>query len=152
MKLMILSRLLIAFTMVSLSTAATAAHHETDEHSTTALEDTMDELGGAFKKLARAMRAPKAADVGTYQAQAATIKKQAIKAKDMVPMLAEESGDQKEAMIAAYRKSMVEFVNLAENLEIVLARGDLVKAQTVVSKMNEARKKGHEEFKKPDED
>lgn len=144
----------IVLTAIVLCTVAVTGQdtHEGHDGDPEALEGVMEEMGKAFKKLARAMRAPDAANLDAYKAQAAVIKKQALKAKVLVPTLAEEAGDGKEAMVAAYRKSMKEFNGLAVELERALAEADLARARAVVEKLGAAREQGHKHFKKPDDD
>lgn len=153
MKTMFWRLFTVALAAFALSFTAYAGEDEKEGHEgESGLEEAMKEMGGAFKKLSRSMRNPDASDIATYQAQAATIKKNAVKAKALVPERAEEAGEEKQAMVAAYRKGMEKLIHKVELLQEALKAGDLEKAQTLVDELNKARKQGHKSFMKPDED
>ena len=81
------------------------------------------------------------------------LKTAAQKSVKMTPMLAEEQkGAAREKLIASYSKAMKRTVGLIGELEKALEAGDNAGAEALVGKLNDARKKGHENFKQEDED
>jgi soluble cytochrome b562 len=127
-----------------------ANHHEEEEHHTE-LEDQMSAMNKAWRSIRRQIKDP--AKNESTLALVAKVKAGAQKSLDLTPMLAEEQkGAAKEKFMAGYLKAMKRTVGLIGQLEKALKAGDNAGAAAIVGKLNDARKKGHENFKPEDED
>src|SRR5882762_7758139 len=90
----------------------------------TALEQSMKQMGGAYKELSNDLMQPQDASKDKYVALAATIKDQAKAAHDLVPKLAQSlPADQRDAMVQAYQKDMNQFMQDVDSLSEALKNG-----------------------------
>ena len=141
--------LTLALLLVTLPFAQANDHEEEEHH--TELEDQMSAMNKAWRSIRRQIKDP--AKNESTLALVAKVKASAEKAVDMTPMLAEEQkGAAKEEFMAGYSKAMKDTVGLIGQLEKALKAGDNAGAEVIVGKLNDARKKGHENFKPEDED
>jgi len=80
------------------------------------------------------------------------VKVAAEKSVKMTPILAKEmEGAEKKKFMEGYSKAMKRTVGLISDLEAALKAGDNAKAEEIVGKLNDARKKGHEKYKPEDD-
>jgi len=127
-----------------------ANSHEGGDHDHTALEDQMSAMNKAWRSIRRQIKDPAKND-STLEF-VAKVKEAAQKSVDMTPILAEElSGAEKKKFMAGYQKAMKSTVALIGDLEAALKAGDNAKAEEIVGKINDARKKGHENYKPEDD-
>lgn len=144
--------LFLVFTLIFSSQYAFATDHKDGEHHHTPLEEEMDKIGDAWKRVRRAIRNPE--NFPSAAEQVAVMLKHAKKSVDMEPsLLAEQEGDAaKKKFLEGYRKGMKQTVALLEELHAALESGDAEAVKATVGKINDARKKGHKEYKPEDED
>ncbi len=141
--------LILALLFVSMPFAQ-ADHHEGEEEET-ALEEQMSGANKAWRSIRRQIKDP--AKNASTLALVAKVKASFTNAVDMTPMLAEErSGEDKEKFVAGFQKAMKRTIGLVGDLEKALKAGDNAKAEEIVAKLNDSRKKGHERFKPEDDD
>ncbi|MCX6953316.1 MAG: cytochrome b562 [Verrucomicrobia bacterium] len=108
----------------------------------TVLGNHMDKMGGAFRKLKRQISdATKNADSLTL---VATIKAESAAAAKEKPAWHPEDAPK-------YQAQMKDFIALVDKLEAALKAGDNAAAAKLVEDLGFAQKKGHTDFKKPDE-
>lgn len=118
-----------------------AAEGKADKDETV-LGNHMDKMGGAFRKLKRQLAdSTKNAD---SLALVATIKTEAAAAAKEKPAWHPEDAPK-------FQAQMKDFLALVDKLEAALKAGDNAAAAKLADDMGAAQKKGHTDFKKPDE-
>ncbi len=142
--------LVVSFIFSSQYAAATPDGEE--EHHHTPLEEEMEEMGDAWKKVRRAVRNPE--NFASAAEQVAIMIVHAKKSVDMEPILLEEQeGDEaKKKFLDGYKKGMLATVKLLEELKVALEAGDEAAVAATVGKINDGRKKGHRAYKPQDEE
>lgn len=143
--------LILTLTMLLAFVPFLEANHHEGEEKHTALEDEMSAMNKAWRSIRRQIKDP--AKNASTLALVAKVKKSALEAAELTPMLAEEmSGDEKKKFMEGYQKAMKRTVGLIGQLEAALKSGDNEGAQEIVGKINDARKHGHEKYKPEDDD
>ena len=126
-----------------------AQNNAKDDHETTELGKSMDDLSAAFKKLRRQIKDP--ANNASSLALIKAIRAAAEKSIKQTPALAaDQPADKRDAFVAAYQKKMREFITTLEPLEAALKANKNDDAAELVTKLGGMQKQGHKEFKKPD--
>ena len=140
----LLALLFTATTLTSLAAEpAKAAHKETE------LEEKMDVIGGAFRKLRKQISDPAKAEESLKLVL--QLKEAAEAAVTLTPEKAAEIPEAARAKyVADYRAKMKEFLGEVEKLQEAVKSGKLDEAAKVLGQMNALQKSGHKEFKKPD--
>ena len=115
----------------------------------TELEQKMDVIGGAFRKLRRQISDPAKAEdslklvMQIKEAAAASVKLTPEKAAD-VPEA------ERAKYVADYQAKMKDFLGEVEKLQVAVTSGKLDEATKILGQMNALQKSGHKEFRKPD--
>ncbi|MBK1879258.1 cytochrome b562 [Pelagicoccus mobilis] len=125
---------------------------QADEDDHTPLEEEMDAMNKSWRHVRRALRDPaKFADAAK---KVETMIVHAEKSIEMEPiLLAEQEGaEAKKKFMEGYQKGMRYTVKMLKELQAAFEAGDAEKATELVSKLNDARKKGHQKYKPEDED
>lgn len=118
-----------------------AAEGKADKDETV-LGNHMDKMGGAFRKLRR--QVADSAKNADSLALVATIKTEAAAAAQEKPAWHPDDAPK-------FQAEMKDFLAVIDKLEAALKAGDNAAAGKLVDDMAAAQKKGHKEFKKPDE-
>jgi soluble cytochrome b562 len=121
-----------------------------DEEEHTPLGEAMEDIGGAWRRVKRQVNDPSknAATIALVaQMQAAA----AEAAKHKPELLAETPAGDKKAFMEGYLKGMKAFSANLNKLSVKLKAGDNKAAADIVAKLDEIRKKGHTNYKKPEE-
>jgi len=127
-----------------------ADSHGGGDHDHTPLEDQMSAMNKAWRSIRRQIKDP-AKNESTI-ALVQKVKVAAEKSVKMTPILAKEmEGAEKKKFMEGYSKAMKRTVGLISDLEAALKAGDNAKAEEIVGKLNDARKKGHEKYKPEDD-
>lgn len=144
--------LLVAFSLFLSAQYTVATPDGEEEHHHTALEEEMERIGDAWKKVRRAIRNPD--QFGAAAEQVAIMIEHSKKSIDMEPiLLAEQEGEAaKKEFLDGYKKGMKATVALLEDLKVALEAGDQAAVAATVSKINDGRKKGHKAYKPEDEE
>ncbi|BET66313.1 hypothetical protein ASA1KI_12310 [Opitutales bacterium ASA1] len=131
----------------SFVTVSAAAEQETAK---TKLEEQMDEIGGAWRKVRRQV-ADAASNVETA-ALVATMKRAAEKAATLEPLrLRDVEEAEREPWLEAYRNEMKAFVGMLGRLETALKEGRNADAEKLVAQIGAHQRASHKDFKRPDE-
>jgi hypothetical protein len=138
----LLSFLLLALVCV-LPLSARADKDETD------LDKIMSKLNGAVRRINKQLADP-AKNPDTLK-DVAIAKEQAELAKKQTPALAAEKED-KAKFVADYQKQIDLLIAQLGQLETAVKANDNAAARDVLKKMNDLKKSGHKEFKKPDKE
>lgn len=125
-------------------------HAQESGKKETELETAMGKMNGAFRKLRRQITdASKNAD---SLDQIAKLRAAADESTKLIPALAAEKPEaERAAFVAAYKKQMQQFMASLAPLEAALKANDNAAAEKFVTELDGQKKKGHKEFKKPDE-
>lgn len=112
----------------------------------------MSAMNKSWRHVRRALRDP-----AKFADAAEKVDMMIVHAKNSIEMepilLAEQEGDKaKQEFLEGYQKGMRYTVKMLEELKLALEAGDGEKATALVSKLNDARKKGHQKYKPEDED
>ena len=127
-----------------------ADSHGGGDHDHTPLEDQMSAMNKAWRSIRRQIKDP-AKNESTI-ALVQKVKVAAEKSVKMTPILAKDmEGAEKKKFMEGYAKAMKRTVGLIGDLENALKAGDNAKAEEIVGKLNDARKKGHEKYKPEDD-
>jgi soluble cytochrome b562 len=143
----LLQRALLLIVTLSVITPVLPPLHAAGGEKHTALEDSMEKMNGAFRKLRRQVTDP------TKNANSlelvANLRAASQKSIDLVPKLAAERPEaERPAFTAAYKKQMEEFVAALAPLEAALKAGNNAEAEKLVADLGARQKKGHKDFKK----
>ncbi|MBM3872616.1 MAG: hypothetical protein FJ382_02590 [Verrucomicrobia bacterium] len=142
LKRALLPILALAFLTPALPTLRAAAG---EKHS--ALEDAMDKMNGAFRKLRR--QVTDATKNANSLELVATLRAASEESVKLVPKLAAERPEaERPAFIAAYKKQMQEFTAALAPLEAALKADNNAEAEKIVADLGARQKQGHKEFKK----
>ncbi|MEM9158909.1 MAG: cytochrome b562 [Verrucomicrobiota bacterium] len=122
-----------------------------EESEDTPLEEEMSAMNREWRKVRRAIRDPEK-NAETAEIVAKMIK-HAKASVDMEPILLAEQKDKaaKKKFMMGYQKAMQQTVDMLGELKAALEAGDNAKANELVGKLNDARKKGHEAYKPEDD-
>lgn len=115
------------------------------------LEEQMEAMNKSWKTVRRAVKDP--SQYASAAGLVASMIEHANKATEMEPaLLAEvEGAEAKKAFVEGYRKGMKETVEMLGQLRTALEAGDQASAEALVGKLNDARKKGHNDYKADDD-
>ena len=118
----------------------------------TDLEMGMKRLMKAYKELALDLQKPDDANKTAYLALAGTMKSEAVKAHDLVPKKANDlPPDQKDAMVKAYQKSMVDFSASIDALTQAIQAGQWDQANKLIATLKMEETDGHKAFRKKEQ-
>ena len=127
-----------------------ADSHGGGDHDHTELEDQMSAMNKAWRSIRRQIKDP-AKNASTIKL-VQKVKVAAEKSAKLTPILANDlKGAEKKKFMAGYQKGMKHTVALIGDLEAALKAGDNKGAEAIVGKLNDARKKGHENYKPEDD-
>lgn len=127
-----------------------AADHEKAKEPT-ALEEQMDRMGAAFRKLRR--QAGEAAKNESSLELVATMRQVATQALVLTPAKAAEVPEAERAKFTAgYQEQMKRFIAALDSLAQALKAGENAAALKLVGELGALQKSGHKEYKKPDRD
>ncbi len=131
--------------------ALAASHGDGEDHEHTPLEDEMDAMNKAWRKVRRAVADP-SKNEATIELVMSMIK-HAEASVELTPMRIEEIPEgQKDKWLKGYQKAMKENVKLLEQLAAALKKDNNDKASALVAKINDARKQGHKKYKPQDDE
>lgn len=119
-----------------------------EEH--TPLGEAMEEIGGAWRRVKR-----QAADPSKNEATLAMVARMQAAAKESLkhkPELLEDiPAAEKKEFLVGYGRAMKAFSSKLDKLAAALAAGDNDSAAAIVVEIDNLRKKGHTNYKKPEE-
>ncbi len=145
-----------AFHVLALLAACVCLHAESPAPSTpapkaehgqeTELNDKMDEMRGAFKKLRSQIANP---DANASSLQLVARLRTATEAS--IPLVPEKTQlipeADREKFVAAYMAKMKDFLAEVQKLEIALQAGKNDEAATILARLGTMQKEGHREFR-----
>jgi soluble cytochrome b562 len=121
-----------------------------EEAAKTKLEEQMDEIGGAWRKVRR--QVADAASNAETAALVATMKRAAEKSVTLEPLrLRDVEEAEREPWLEAYRNEMKAFVGMLGRLELALKEGRNADAEKLVAQIGAHQRASHKDFKRPDE-
>jgi soluble cytochrome b562 len=142
--------LLLAALLTLLSTFALRAESHNPPQEETELEDKMEVMGTAFRKLKRQVN-----DVTQNPASVqlvAAMRAAAVEAAKLVPVKAADAPEAERAkFVSDYRVKMKELLTTLEQLEVALRADKNDEAVRLVAELGVMQKVGHKAFKRPDE-
>lgn len=142
-------RALFALLFTATALTSLAAEPAKAEHKETELEEKMDVISGAFRKLRKQISDPAKAEESLKLVL--QIKAAAEASVTLTPEKAAEIPESARAKyVADYQAKMKEFLGEVEKLQAAVKSGKLDEAAKVLGQMNTLQKSGHKEFKKPD--
>jgi soluble cytochrome b562 len=113
------------------------------------MDQSMKRMATAFKNLGKALKAPDAAQQETYIQWAATIKTEAVKCKDFVPVkISEMPAAQQAPVLKDYQKDMDAFIVSAGVLEKALQEKRWADADAAMKVLGKEKSSGHKQFQK----
>jgi soluble cytochrome b562 len=113
----------------------------------TKLDGIMEKLNGAMRRANKNLSDP-AKNADTLK-DVGTAKEQAELAKKETPALAKEKADPT-TFVADYQKQMDLMIAELGKMEAALKANDNAAAKEIYKKINDLKKSGHKDFKKPD--
>lgn len=127
-----------------------APNHE-KKGEPTALEEQMDRMSSAFRKLRR--QAGEAAKNESSLELVTAMRQAASNALELIPAKAAEvPAAERTKFTAGYREQMTKFIATLDALAKALKAGDNAAALKLVGELGGLQKAGHKEYKKPDRD
>lgn len=115
----------------------------------TPLAKSMEAINDSYKELRKALRTPDAGQKAQYLKLVAAIRVEAVKGKDLVPAKIEElSGAEKTTELAAYKKSMDDFIASLDELTKLINDEKWDEVNASVRNLNSQKSDGHDRFKK----
>lgn len=118
-------------------------------HADTPLETSMEHLAKAYKALTLGLEKPDNSAIKTYSTLAATIKTEAVKARDQVPQKADSlSPAEKSEFLKSYQESMDEFIATIEQLQKHIDSAKWDAARKDLASLKKQMREGHREFKR----
>lgn len=143
------TRLFFVFSILISSQFAYAAPDDHGDESP--LEEQMEAMNKSWKTVRRAVKDP--SQYASAAGLVAEMIEHANKATEMEPaLLAEvEGAEAKREFVEGYRKGMKATVEMLGQLKVALEAGDQASAEELVGKLNDARKKGHKDYKADDD-
>lgn len=109
----------------------------------------MKNMSRAYKELSKDLKMPVDTDKDKYLALADTLKKESVKAHDLVPSKAEDlPADQKDAMVKAYQKDMDQFGQTIDTLSQAISDGKWDDAQKALAALKQDMIEGHKAYRK----
>lgn len=116
----------------------------------TPLEEQMEKMGGAMRRLKNAISDP--AKTPEALELVAKMKAAAAESRKLTPALAAEKPEaERAAFVAGFRKGIDELAAKFDTIEAALKAGDLAAAKQSFDTLRDLQKAGHKEYKKPDE-
>lgn len=141
----------VILAMILLSGLSQAAPEHDKNKEPTPLEEQMDRMSSAFRKLRR--QAGEAAKNEASLELVATMRAAAKQAQQLIPAKAQEVPEASRAkFVAGYQEQMMQFIATLDTLEKALKAGDNAGALKLVSELGAMQKSGHKEYKKQDRD
>ncbi|MEX0323759.1 MAG: cytochrome b562 [Puniceicoccaceae bacterium] len=141
---------LTSYLFLSLLIAVGAPVQLAAEEEHTPLGESMEEIGGAWRRVKR-----QASDPSKNQATLAMVARMQAAVKEGMkhkPALLEDiPAAEKKDFLVGYGQAMKAFATKLDKLADLLAAGDNDGAVAVVVEIDELRKKGHTKYKAPDE-
>lgn len=126
--------------------ASTQASKKKDH---TELEEHMEEMGGAFKKLRRQITDP--SQNASSLDLVATVRAGAEKAVDLTPLRAQDIPEAERAkFIADYQKGIKNLQVSLGKLEAALKANDNTEAAKILKEVGAQQKEGHKQFMRPE--
>ena len=117
----------------------------------TALDDKMEAMNGAFRKLRRQIN-DASANASSLEL-VAKLRKGAEESAKLTPEKAEKIPEADRAkFVADYEAKMKEFIAEVDNLKAALEAGKNEEAAAIVAKLGSLQKSGHREFRVPKKD
>lgn len=144
--------MVVALLSLSVLSGLSGAAPEQDKNKEpTPLEEQMDRMSAAFRKLRR--QAGEAAKNETSLELVATMRAAAKQAQQLIPTKAAELPEAARAkFVASYQEQMMQFIATLDALEKALKAGDNAGALKLVSELGAMQKSGHKEYKKQERD
>jgi cytochrome c556 len=119
-----------------------------DAGAGTALEQSMKQMGTAYKELSDDLKQPQDAGKDQYLALVATIRDQAKMARDQTPRLAQTlPADQRDAMVQAYQKDMDKFMQDVDSLGDALKNSQWDDARKLMGALSQEMFDGHKQYR-----
>lgn len=143
----LLKRALLLIVTLSVITPVLPPLHASAGGKHSELEDAMEKMNGAFRKLRR--QVADATKNANSLELVANLRAASEKSVDLAPKLAAERPEaERPAFIAAYKKQMQEFVAALAPLEAALKANNNAEAEKIVADLGARQKQGHKDFKK----
>ena len=143
----LLKRALLTILALAILTPAVPTLRASGGEKHSALEDAMDKMNGAYRKLRR--QVADATKNANSLELVATLRAASEESAKLVPKLAAERPEaERPAFIAAYQKQMQEFTAALAPLEAALKANNNAEAEKIVADLGARQKQGHKEFKK----
>ncbi len=130
---------ILPFTLV-LALGATAFGEDTP------MEKEMSAMNKAYKALKKTIEDP--AQKAENLKQIEIIKKTTEASTKLDPKTAADKGAAKAAYVEKFKAQMADFAKEVAKLEAAVNAGNAAEAKALLDKLNDLKKKGHEEFKK----
>lgn len=130
---------ILPFTLV-LALGATAFGEDTP------MEKEMSAMNKAYKALKKTIEDP--AQKAENLKQIEIIKKTTEASAKLDPKTAADKGAAKAAYVEKFKAQMADFAKEVAKLEAAVNAGNAAEAKALLDKLNDLKKKGHEEFKK----
>lgn len=130
---------ILPFTLV-LALGATAFGEDTP------MEKEMSAMNKAYKALKKSIEDP--AQKAENLKQIEIIKKTTEASTKLDPKTAADKGAGKAAFVEKFKAQMADFAKEVAKLEAAVNAGNAAEAKATFDKLNDLKKKGHEEFKK----
>lgn len=122
-----------------------------DVKADTPLEISMQHMKKAYKALSLDLQKPEESKKPEYLSLAGVLKTESLKAIDLVPEAADSlPPEQKEAMVAAYKKRMGTFSGSVDELLQNIQSGKWDAARHSIDTLGAEMKSGHKDFRKED--
>lgn len=112
----------------------------------TPMEKEMGAMNKAYKALKKQIEDP--SKKAENLALLAEIKKTSEASAKLEPKTAADQGAQKAAYLEKFRAQMADYVKAVTAVETAVNAGDAAGAKAAFDKLNDLKKKGHEDFKK----
>ncbi len=154
MKIRLISTLLSLFILsggLNLSVLNAASHEDHGSDEGTELSGHMEEISKVFRRVRRQIRdASKNANSAELVGEMLKHAKASLELKPVWTM--DQPKSEQADFVAGFKKNMKEFIGMLEDLQAAFQAGDNDKAAAVVAKLRDHQKKGHDAYKKPDDD
>jgi len=117
----------------------------------TEMEERMDIIQDGYRTIGRGLRRPDPSQLPEFIKSAETMKEEAVKCKELVPLkIKQMPEDQQAEAIKKYKAEMDVFIATLEEMKTVLEAGDFEQANVVFDKLKNEKSEGHEEWKTDD--
>lgn len=130
---------------------AATAPAPSHKHEGTDLEDKMEDMNGAFRKLRRQI-SDASANASSLEL-VARLRKASVESEKLIPEKAEKIPEAERAkFVADYQAKMKEFIAEIDKLKAALEAGKNDEAAAALTKLGSLQKSGHREFRVPKKD